>query len=80
MKQGRMLLDDVHADLAHGLDDEAVIMGKEEDAARFARRRQLSQGLVTCKPFQFLERSLQTRAPYVVNVALFCKADHHPCA
>ena len=35
--------------LAHGLDDELVIMREEEDAARLARGRQFPQSLITCK-------------------------------
>ncbi len=43
-------------DLAHGLDDEAVIMRQEEDAARLAWGWQLTQCLVPCKltPPEFL--------------------------
>ena len=37
------------ADLAHGLDDEAVIMRQEEDTARLAWGWQLTQCLVPCK-------------------------------
>lgn len=36
-------------DLAHGLDDEAIIMRQEEDTARLAWGWQLTQCLVPCK-------------------------------
>ena len=45
--------------LAHGFDDELVVMREEEDAARLARRGQLSQRLVTCQSQAY--SSLMTR-------------------